>query len=56
MDKDVVAFKDLIKIEVISLDSFDFLNYDILSPKVISNLMLRFLLMRQWDILTEHHP
>lgn len=39
--KDVATFKDLIKAEVISLDSFVFLNYDILSREVISNLMLR---------------
>ena len=38
-----VTFKDLIKTEVISLDSFVFLDDDILSHKVIFNLMLRFL-------------
>lgn len=44
IDKNVVSLRDLIKIEVISLDAFVFLNYDILSHKITSKLMLRFLL------------
>lgn len=48
----VVTFKDLIKIEVISLDSF-VLNYAVLSHKVP---YAQGFTMGQWDILTERNP
>lgn len=44
MAEDIVTFKDLTKIEVISLDSLVILNHAILSHEVVGNLTLGWLL------------